>query len=102
MGWAAGERRKESWQTMKKVFEMDLSVGATMVFYTAVFFACGWGWGQWWAERNARHERRALEAGRITVSMPADPQDAALTLQLLSALVRKAEAERGKTAAEQK
>ena len=62
----------------------------------ALWFFGGWGWGQWWAERNARHERQALEAGRIAVSMPADPQDAALTLQLLSALVRKAEAERGK------
>lgn len=75
---------------------MDLSVGTTMALYAALFFGAGWGWGQWWAERTARHERRALEAGRIAVSMPADPQDAALTLQLLSALVRKAEAERGK------
>jgi hypothetical protein len=81
---------------MKRVIEMELSVGATMVLFAAVFFACGWGWGQWWAERNARQERRALEVGRIAVSMPADPQDAALTLQLLSALVLKAEAERGK------
>lgn len=86
---------------MKKVLEMELSVGATMVFYAAVFFACGWGWGQWWAERNARHERRALEAGRITVSMPANAEDAATTLELLSVLVKEAEIKRAKKAGAQ-
>ena len=74
--------------------KMDLSIGATMLLYAAVFFFCGWGWGQWWAERQVRQERRALEAGRLTVSLPADPKDAAVTLELLSELVKKAERQR--------
>ncbi len=79
--------------------KMDASIGATMVLYAAVFFACGWGWGQWWSERQMRQERRALEAGRVTVSMPANAEDAATSLELLAELVRKAEAQRKAKAA---
>jgi len=73
---------------------MNMNIGATMVIYAALFFLAGWGWGQWWAERNVRKERRALEVGRITVSMPARADDAADALSMLSDLVRKAEAAR--------
>ena len=79
---------------MKRVIEMELSVGATMVLFAAVFFACGWGWGQWWAERTVRQEKTALESGRIAVSMPANLDDASKTLTMLATLLRAAETER--------
>lgn len=79
---------------MKRVIEMELSVGATMVLFAAVFFACGWGWGQWWSERAVRQEKMALESGRIAVSMPANLDDASKTLTMLATLLRAAEAER--------
>ena len=79
---------------MTKVIEMELSVGATMVVFAAVFFACGWGWGQWWAERTVRKEKVALESGRIAVSMPVNLDDASKTLTMLATLLRTAEAER--------
>lgn len=62
-----------------------------MVFYAAVFFFCGWGWGQWWCERQIRAEQGKLMKGRITVSMPMEPEDAASTMRLLAALVDEAE-----------
>ena len=64
---------------------------ATMALFAALVFGAGWGWGQWWAERQVRQERRALEAGRVTVSMPADAADAAAAMEMLADLVRKAE-----------
>lgn len=79
---------------MKRVIEMELDVGATMALFAAVFFACGWGWGQWWSERAVRQEKMALEKGRIAVSMPANPDDASKALAMLATLLRGAEAER--------
>lgn len=73
----------------------DVRIGATMIAYAAIFFAAGCGWGQWWAERVVRKERRDLEAGRIVISMPANPKDAAATLELLSSLVRDVERRKG-------
>ena len=64
-----------------------------------LWFFGGWGWGQWWAERQVRQERRALEAGRVTVSMPANADDAAAAMEMLAELVRKAEAQRKAAAA---
>ena len=69
-----------------------MSIGATMVLYAAVFFACGWGWGQWWAERTAREARDDLERGRLTVSMPIEPGRAAGMLELLAKLMRQVDA----------
>ena len=71
---------------------MDMSIGTTMVLYAAVFFACGWGWGQWWAERTSREARAELERGRVTVSMPIEPGRAAGMLELLSKLLKQVDA----------
>ena len=73
---------------------MNWTMLATMVLYAALFFAAGCGWGQWWAERNARKERAALERGRLLVSMPINAKDAANALDMLHDLMRTAESER--------
>lgn len=69
---------------------MDLGVGTTMVLYAAIFFMAGVGWGQWWAERQLRNETK----GRMQVTMPVNPEDAATTMRLLATLVEEAEAHR--------
>lgn len=74
--------------------KMDLGVATTMVLYAAIFFACGWGWGQWWNERQIRAEQRELANGRMNVSMPVKPEDAAATMKMLAALIEQVEAER--------
>ena len=78
---------------------MKMDIAATMVLYAAVFFGAGWGWGQWWAERQVRQERRALEAGRVTMSMPAKAEDAAAAMEMMADMVRKAEEQRKAKAA---
>ena len=77
---------------------LTMDIAATMALYAALFFGAGWGWGQWWAERCSRQEKRGLEAGRILVSMPARPDDAAASLRMLADLVSRAEAQRGEAA----
>ena len=69
-----------------------MSMAATLVIYAALFFGAGWGWGQWWAERCARRERRALEVGRLNVSMPVNPDSASETLRVLSVLMKQVDA----------
>lgn len=73
---------------------MEPGVATTMVLYAAIFFVCGWGWGQWWNERQIRAEQGKLVKGRMNVSMPVKPEDAAATMKLLAALIEQAEAER--------
>jgi len=67
---------------------MTGNILSSLVIYAALFFLAGWGWGQWWAERCARREKLAGERGRMTVSMPVNPDNAAETLRVLSALMR--------------
>jgi hypothetical protein len=45
-----------------------------------------WGFcaGAWWAERGHRRDKASQEKGRICISMPAKPEDAAKMLALLS------------------
>ena len=57
----------------------------------ALWFFGGWGWGQWWAERCARRDKSTLERGRMNVSMPVHPDNAAETLRVLSALMKQAD-----------
>jgi hypothetical protein len=71
---------------------MNGSILSSLVIYAALFFVAGWGWGQWWAERCARRDKSAMERGRMTVSMPVDPDKAALTLRALSALMAQVDA----------
>jgi hypothetical protein len=85
MGWPSADPLKG------KDMKMDSGIATTMVLYAAIFFLCGWGWGQWWNERQIRKEQRELVKGRMTVSMPVKPEDAAATMKLLAALVEEAE-----------
>jgi hypothetical protein len=75
---------------------MNLSMAVSMFFYAAVFVALGFGWGQWWAERRIRRDKRALEAGRLLVSLPAHPEDAAMTLRVMSRFVKRYEDRRAR------
>lgn len=75
---------------------MNLSMAVSMFFYAAVFAALGFGWGQWWAERRIRRDKRALEAGRLLVSLPSHQEDAAMTLRVLARLVDRYEARRAR------
>lgn len=61
-----------------------------VVLLTFVFVA-GWGWGQWWAERTIRAERASHDKGRISLSMPMKPEDAAATMGLLKSLMEQVE-----------
>ncbi len=74
--------------------KMDLGIGATMILYAAIFFLAGVGWGQWWTERQIRQDNAENGKHRMQVSMPVNPEDAALTLELLSVLVKEAELKR--------
>lgn len=74
--------------------KMDSGIATTMVLYGAIFFLAGWGWGQWWNERALRKEQGELVKGRMNVSMPVNPEDAAETMKLLAALVEEAERNR--------
>lgn len=76
------------------VMKMDSGISISLVFYAAVFFMCGWGWGQWWNERAIRKEKRELTRGRMTVNMPVNPDDAAATMLLLASLIEEAERNR--------
>jgi hypothetical protein len=69
-----------------------------VVVLLAFVFVAGWGWGQWWAERAIRAERAAQDKGRISVSMPMKPEDAAATMGLLKDLMQRVEHETGGTA----
>lgn len=66
-----------------------------VVVLLAIVFVAGWGWGQWWAERTIRAERAAQDNGRISVSMPMKPDDAAATMGLLKNLIDQVEQEKG-------
>ncbi|MGK0657626.1 MULTISPECIES: hypothetical protein [unclassified Methylococcus] len=65
-----------------------------MNLLVVIVFVAGFGWGQWWAERQIRIERASLEIGRLSVSMPMNPDDAAATFGLLKTLMEQVERER--------
>ena len=73
---------------------MDLGVVVAMAAYAATFFFAGAGWGQWWNERQIRAEQRELSNGRMNVSMPVKPEDAAATMKMLAELIEQAESDR--------
>lgn len=74
--------------------KMNAEIGLTMVLYAAIFFIAGVGWGQWWTERQIRHDNTENGKYRMQVSMPVNPEDAAMTMELLSVLVKEAELKR--------
>lgn len=71
---------------------MTGSIATSLVIYATLFFVAGWGWGQWWAERCARRDKSAMEKGRMSVSMPVHPDNAAETLRVLSVLMKQVDA----------
>lgn len=73
-----------------------MSEYAGVVLLLAFVFVAGWGWGQWWAERTIRAERVAQDRGRISVSMPMKPADAAATMGLLKSLIEQVERDAGR------
>jgi hypothetical protein len=78
---------------------MKFEIGVTMVIYAGIFFMSGISFGKWSNERQIRREQLALNHGRITVSMPANPEDAAVTMRLLAELVESVEKQRRATEA---
>lgn len=73
---------------------MDTNAAVTIVLYTLCVFAAGWGWGAWWQERAIRRDRASGERGRLNVSMPTVPENAAQMMRLLSDLIEQAERDR--------
>lgn len=71
--------------------ERKMSDYTEVVVLLAFVFVAGWGWGQWWAERTIRAERATQEKGRISISMPMKPDDAAATMGLLKSLIEQVE-----------
>lgn len=67
------------------------TTGIVMLFM--VVFISGYSTGQWVGERQVRREQAEQLSGRISISMPANPEHAARALELLAELVRKAEQE---------
>jgi hypothetical protein len=59
------------------------NVASTVVLI--IIFLAGFGWGRWYED----YKLRADNAGRITISMPMEPEDAEATLGLLHQIVRK-------------
>lgn len=74
--------------------KMNTGIGLTMALYAAIFFMAGVGWGQWWTERQIRRDNTENGKHRMQVSMPVNPEDAAMTMELLSVLVKEAELKR--------
>lgn len=62
-----------------------------VIVLLAFVFVAGWGWGQWWAERTIRAEQTKMVGGRLSVSMPMKPDDAAATMGLLKDLIEQVE-----------
>lgn len=73
---------------------MATGIGVTLVLYAAIFFCAGVGWGRWWTERQIRQDAAATQKGRMQVTMPVTPEDAAAILHLLASLVEQAETDR--------
>jgi len=73
---------------------MDKSTIMTLIAFS-LFFICGFGWGQWFAERTIRKDRATSEHERMVVSIPMSREDASAILELLSAIVKKVKSERG-------
>lgn len=67
------------------------TAGIVMLFI--VVFISGYSTGQWVGERQVRREQAEQLSGRINVSMPANPEQAARALELLADLMRKVEQE---------
>lgn len=73
---------------------MDKSTIVALVGLSFVFI-CGFGWGQWFAERSIRKDRSKLEQERMLVSVPMNKDDAQATLELISLIIKKVKSERG-------
>ena len=68
---------------------MSFEISTTMIVFAAVFFFAGVGWGQWWEARKIRLENENSVKGRLFVSVPTSPDDAAAVMKLLADLMKK-------------
>lgn len=66
----------------------------SLLIVIAITFLCGFGWGQWFSERQIRKDRHLLEANKLFISVPAKAEDAKDVLGLLRDLMDKVEADR--------
>lgn len=68
----------------------QISIGILVM----IVFIAGWGWGQWYSERNIRAERSELEKGRVSISMPMHNDDAKNMMRLLNELIEQVDADK--------
>lgn len=73
---------------------MDKSTISALIGLSFVF-VCGFGWGQWFAERSIRKDRSRLDHERMIISVPMNKDDAQATFELLSEIIKKVKSERG-------
>ena len=59
-----------------------------------IAFLCGFGWGQWHAERSIRKEKALMEVNKLFLSMPLNAEDASNALGLLKQLIDQVEADK--------
>lgn len=60
--------------------------------FLGLAFIAGFGWGHAWAEWKIRRDRATAERGRISISMPMDPDRAADVMDTLRVLIRRSQA----------
>ncbi|MDC8446070.1 MAG: hypothetical protein LV471_09130 [Nitrosomonas sp.] len=65
-----------------------------VIVIACIFFVCGFGWGQWFAERAIRKERSNLEQGRLLVSVPMHKDEASRVFEAIQTLVELSEGRR--------
>ena len=66
----------------------------TMLVAAVALFFAGWGWGQFWAVWHLQQESAKAMKGRLQITMPINPDDAAAAMDMLSLMVRQVEQER--------
>lgn len=68
----------------------DILFVIIVLFFT---FISGFGWGEMYAERTIRKQNDELNRGRMSVSVPTNPETASKVMLLLGDLIRQVEEE---------
>lgn len=74
---------------MLKEFKVNIAYLVSVI--AVIFFVCGFGWGQWFAERSIRKEKSKLEQGRLFVSVPMHKDHASKIFESIKILSELAE-----------
>lgn len=69
---------------------------SNFLYVSVLMFVAGFGWGQWYAERQIRKDQNSLTRGRLAMSMPMKEENASHMLGLLKDLTEQAERENAK------